>query len=47
MSSTRKPGYDTLVFFWCAIICWVLGIASSSANAYFMQNGAITINSWG
>lgn len=47
MSSTRKPGYDTLVFFWFAIILWVLGIVSVYANAYFLMNGATTTNSWG
>ncbi|ALQ29405.1 hypothetical protein AA310_16205 [Arthrobacter sp. YC-RL1] len=47
MSSTRKPGYDTLVFFWFAIVLWVLGIASMSAQPYFLLIGAITVNSWG
>lgn len=25
MSADRKPGYDTLVFFWFAIVLWCLG----------------------
>ncbi|MGC0269457.1 hypothetical protein ACPROK_07670 [Glutamicibacter soli] len=47
MSSTRKPGYDTLVFFWFAVILWVLGIVSIYANTYFLMNGAITTDAWG
>lgn len=47
MSGRGKPGYDTLMFFWCGIFLWLIGVVTTSLGTLFQINGSLGINIFG
>jgi len=47
MSGRSKPGYDTLVFFWCSILLWIAGTVVISMGTLFQINGTMNVNMLG
>lgn len=44
MSGRTKPGFDTLVCFWCSINLWLAGILTLTMGTLFNINGAMGVN---
>ncbi|WP_159610846.1 hypothetical protein [Glutamicibacter sp. JC586] len=47
MAVRGKPGIDTLVFFWCGILLWIIGVATTSLGTLFQINSSLGLNIFG